>query len=63
MSENQQSADAYFAAYDRAMNALRNIRAALHYMPAPEGDAEINWGHVGDMNRIAEELEEILPKS
>ena len=62
MSKNKKAADAYFTAYARAMDALRKIESALHDMPAPEGDTVVTWGHVGDMNRIAVELEDILPK-
>jgi hypothetical protein len=62
MSNNKKASDAYFTAYARAMDALRKIEAALRDMPAMKYYVVITWGHVGDMNRIADELEGILPK-
>ena len=52
----------YLKAYNRAMAALRAVENLIHDQPAPEGDIQIHWGHVGDMNRIASALESILPE-
>jgi hypothetical protein len=52
----------YLRAYERAMTALRAVENMIHDNPAPEGDIQIHWGHVGDMNRIAAALESILPE-
>jgi len=50
----------YIRAYERAMTALRAVEILIHDQPAPDGEIQINFGHVGDMNRIAAELETIL---
>jgi len=50
--------EAYLANHARAMAALEAITAAIHDLPAPDRD-DLNYGHVGDMARIARELEEI----
>jgi len=47
-------------AYARAMRALAAVDAMIHDQPAPKGEIEIHWGHVGDMNRIAAALEELV---
>lgn len=54
---------AYLAAYARAMKALKDVENMIHDQPAPDGEVGINWCHVGDMLRIAAELEEILPEN
>lgn len=51
--------DAYLASYERAMKALKAVENMIHDQPAPDGEVEINYGNVGDMNHIAEQLEEI----
>jgi len=50
---------AYIEAYNRAIQALRDLENRIHDMPAPEGETPINWGHVGDMNRIFKGISEI----
>ncbi len=50
---------AYLTAYNRALEALKALENKIHNMPAPEGETEILWGHVGDMNHIATKLEEL----
>ena len=52
----------YLKAYARAMTALRAVENLIHDQPAPDGETQIHWGHVNDMNRIAAELESILPE-
>jgi hypothetical protein len=47
-------------AYLRTMRALNAVKDLIHDQPAPEGEIEIHWGHVGDMNRIAAALEELV---
>lgn len=51
---------AYIRAYNAAMAALQDIENMIHDNPAPEGETEIDWGHVGNMNRITANLKEIL---
>ena len=61
-SAKETAESAYIAAYDRAMQALKDIESMIHDNPAPGGDIRITWGNVGDMARIAHELESILPE-
>lgn len=53
---------AYLKSYARAMAALKAVEAMIHDNPAPESGTDIGWGNVGDMDRIASELESILPE-
>ena len=62
MTSQEKAESAYLEAYKRAMQAIRDIESMLHDHPAPEGDLVINWGNVGDMLRIASELEDIFPE-
>lgn len=50
---------AYLKAYRDAMQALQELENKIHAMPAPEGETEINWGHVGDMRHITSKLREL----
>jgi hypothetical protein len=50
---------AYLEAYRAGMQALQDLENKIHAMPAPEGETEINWGHVGDMRHIAAKLREL----
>jgi hypothetical protein len=61
-NSQQKASAAYLEAYARAMKALKDVENMIHDNPAPEGEVEIHWGHVGDMLRIASELEDILPE-
>jgi hypothetical protein len=54
---------AYLAAYNAAIQALKDVETFIHDQPAPESETRIDWGNVGDMNRIAELLKEILPEA
>lgn len=58
--KNLKAETAYIETYTRAMAALKAIEEMIHDKPAPEGDVKIDWGHVGDMARIASQLEDIL---
>ena len=62
MNSKQQALHKYKEAYSRAINALWDVQNMIHENPAPDGEIEIHWGHVGDMMRIAAELEDILPE-
>jgi hypothetical protein len=50
---------AYLENYNAAIVALQSIERAVHDMPAPES-GNVAWTHVGDMGRIASDLEAIL---
>jgi hypothetical protein len=60
MSKKEQ---AYMEYYKRTREALRKIDAMIHDLPAPEGDRELTWTDVGEMDRIASALESILPEA
>lgn len=53
----QKAESAYVDAYHRAMQALKDIEIKIHEMPAAEGKT-IHWRDVGDMLKIAAELED-----
>jgi hypothetical protein len=55
----QKAESAYIDAYRRAILALKNIETKIYDMPAADGEGTIHWGNVGDMLKIAAELEEI----
>jgi hypothetical protein len=61
-NSKQKASATYLEAYARAMKALKDVENMIHDNPAPEGEVEIHWGHVGDMLRIASNLEDILPE-
>lgn len=62
--KNQKAFNAYVDAYNRAMKALKDIENMIHDNPAPDPESDaIHWGNVGDMIRVAGELEDILPES
>lgn len=58
-AQRQRIEDAYAAAHIRATTLLEDLRGILGDMPAPEGDAQINWGHVGSLNYLSEQLAEL----
>jgi hypothetical protein len=51
--------EAYVDAHAFVMHYLDEIQARIHDMPAPESDG-LRWGHVGDMNKIKNDLREIV---
>jgi len=61
--KTRKAQDAYLQAYSRAMQALADVQAMIHDMPAPDGEVKIDWSHVGDMTRIAGELQSMLPEA
>ena len=52
----------YIDLYFETQELIKKIQDKIHDMPAPdeEDDTKINWGNVGDMGRIVNELKEIL---
>ncbi len=62
LTQKQKVAAAYLQAYTRAMKALKDVENSIHDNPAPDSEIQIDWAHVGDMNRIASSLEAILPE-
>lgn len=61
MTKSTQSAEeAYTDNHIAALDLLNQIEAKLFEMPAPESDAKIHWGHVGDLNEINSRLLSII---
>jgi len=56
MNNQSKATAAYLSHYHAALAAMEAIKDALHDMPCPES---VDWGNVGDMGRIAADLEEI----
>ena len=50
---------AYTDAHAFVLHYLDEIAARIHDMPGPESDG-LNWTHVGDMNKIKNDLREIV---
>lgn len=52
--------DAYVQRHASAIALLQSIQGKLMDMPAPDGDVQINWAHVGSVAHVDEQLKEIL---
>ena len=50
---------AYIDAHAFVIHYLDEIRARIHDMPAPESEG-LHWAHVGDMNKVKNDLREIV---
>jgi hypothetical protein len=58
---NEKAVDAYTRQHARATALLEMINTALHDRPAPDDHADqITWGHVGDLGRVNELLEQTV---
>lgn len=55
---NESASDQYIRLHAQCEDQLDRIRAALSDMPHPDGE-KIHYGHVGDVQRILEQLQEI----
>ena len=51
--------DAYAAAHAEALALVERLSDYLYDLPAPDTDG-LNWGHVGDLSKIADQLKQIL---
>ncbi len=56
MNNQDRIEKAYLENYNAAIVALQSIRGAIHDMHAPES-GNLTWTHVGDMGRLASDLE------
>ena len=56
MTNQDRIEKAYLENYNAAIVALQSIRKAIHDMQAPES-GNLTWTHVGDMGRLASDLE------
>ena len=58
--KRQQLEDAYVAAHVRALTLLEDMHETVEDMPAPGVDERpIDWGHVGSLNHLCEQLAEL----
>jgi hypothetical protein len=58
MTNQDRIKKAYIENYNAAVFALQSIQGAIHDMPEWES-GNVTWTHVGDMGRIASDLETI----
>jgi len=58
--KNQKAIDAYIEAQIKARDQLDTLAGFLQSHQDNLIPEEIRWGHVGDINRIAESLNELL---
>ena len=57
---NHRAEATYTAQHAAALASLQALQAAIEDMPAPDGEARINWGHVGSLVEINEQLGHLL---
>ena len=58
--QNRENLDAaYIEAHLSVVHYLDDIQARIYDLPAPESDG-LRWGHVADMNKIKDDLREIV---
>lgn len=51
---------AYLEAHAQSLTILGQIETAIQNKPAPDADVYLDWGHVGDMQKLNHDLREIL---
>lgn len=56
----QPAEDAYVAAHTEALGLLQRLEEAMFDLPAPGGEAVINWAHVGTVTELKRQLGEAL---
>jgi hypothetical protein len=57
---NQTVQDQYVTWHTLCLERLEQLQQAMFDLPAPGGDVEIDWGHVGSVTEIAKQLEQTL---
>jgi hypothetical protein len=58
--QNRDEIDAaYVEAHGAVMRYVGEIHNLVHDLPAPESDG-LNWAHVGDMNKVKSDLQQIV---
>ena len=55
----QPAAQAYAIAHSEALAKIESLREMIEALPAPE-TVSINWGHVGSLGHINNELDAII---
>jgi hypothetical protein len=51
---------AYVAQHAAALATLQALQTIIEDMPAPDAETRINWGHVGSLTEINEQLGQLL---
>jgi len=51
---------AYVAQHAAALATLQALQTIIEDMPAPDAETRINWGHVGSLTEINEQLSQLL---
>jgi hypothetical protein len=51
---------AYVTQHAAALASLQALQAIIEDMPAPDDETRINWGHVGSLTEINEQLGQLL---
>ena len=57
---NNRAEAAYTAQHAAGLASLHALQAIIEDMPAPDGETRINWGHVGSLAEINEQLGHLL---
>ena len=57
---NDRAEAAYTAQHAAALASLQALQSVIEDMPAPDGETRINWGHVGSLVEINEQLGHLL---
>ena len=52
--------DQYVTWHNLCLERLEQLQQAMFDLPAPDSDVEIDWGHVGSVTEIANQLEQTL---
>jgi len=55
-AKRQKVQDAYIAKHTQATELLGTLQRIVEDMPAPDGETRINWGDVGSLGYLCEQL-------
>jgi hypothetical protein len=55
-AKRQKVEDAYTAKHAEAIELLGSLQRIVEDMPAPGGETQINWGDVGSLGHLCEQL-------
>lgn len=57
---NNRAEAAYINQHAAALYTLNELESIIENMPKPGGETRIDWGHVGTMSEISEQLGHLL---
>ena len=52
--------DFYIEEHTKAVVLLQRLEEALYDMPAPDGETQIDWGHVGSIKEVNQQIEQLI---